>query len=111
VSDWDASSAKMDEDVDAHLSDTISYSTDEGATFNDIAGFVLPFAEGLALGPIDPSLGSRYRVKVRKSLVAAPDRTHRLRQPKLGAGTFRPSGDDPDEQGRYWIFDIQKVED
>jgi len=110
LSDWDEASAAMDEGVDARLSDTVAYSTDEGATFTNIAAYVLPFAEGLGLNEIDPALGSRWRIKVAKSIVDEPKRTHRLKHHKLGANTvWRPAGDDPDEQGRYWIFDIQKV--
>lgn len=111
MSDWDVASEKMDEDVDARLSDTINYSTDEGASYEEIAGYVLPFAEGLGLGPIDAPLGSRYRVKIRKTLIPEPHRTHRLRHRLLGDATYRPAGSDPDDQGRYWIFDVQKVED
>lgn len=110
MSDWDAASAMMDTDVDARLSDTIAYSIDEGASFDEVAGYILPFAEGLGLGPIDPILGSRYRAKIAKALIPEPDRTHRLRHPKLGDATFRPAGADPDDQGRYWIFDIQAVD-
>lgn len=110
MSDWDEASAQMDADVDARLSDTIAYSSDEGDSWENLPGYILPFAEGLGLGPIDPALGSRFRVKIAKSVVAEPDRTHRLRHAKLGASTWRPAGSDPDDQGRYWIFDIQQVE-
>ena len=110
MSDWDVAAPAMDEAIDERLSDTIAYSTDEGATYDDIAGYVLPFAEGLGLNEIDSPLGARWRVKVRKTLVDEPSRTHRLKHPKLGVDTvWRPAGEDPDDQGRYWIFDIQKV--
>lgn len=111
MSDWDAASTKMDEDVDAHLSDTILYSTSAGV-FEEIPGYILPFAEGLALGPVDGALGSRWRVKIAKAHIEEPSRNHRLRHPKLGDdAVWRPAGENPDDQGRYWIFDIQKVDD
>ena len=109
MSDWDNYSALMDEEVDARLADTIPY--DSGAGFVDIPGYVIPFGEGLGLDGLDPSLGTRWRVKVRKSLVPDPSRDHRLTHHKLGAGIWRPSGEDPEDQGRYWIFDIQKASD
>lgn len=108
MSKWDEAAAKMDAAVDEHLSDTISYALD-GATFVDMPGYVVVFSEGLGLGEIDPTLGSRNRVKIAKSLVPEVLLTHRLRHEKLGAGTFRPAGENPDEQGRYWIFDVQET--
>ena len=108
MSDWDAASAKMDSLVDDRLADTIRYATD-GIPFEDVAGYVIPYTEGLALGEIDPSLGSRYRVKIAKAVMPEILQRHRLKHPKLGADTWRPAGEDPDEQGRYWIFDIQKA--
>ena len=108
MSDWDTHSAVMDEVVDERLGDTISYSLD-GVTFTDLKGFVLPFGESIGLDGIDPTLGTRWRGKIRKTLVAEPLGSHRLRHPKLGADTWRPAADDPENQGRYWLFDIQKV--
>lgn len=109
MSDWETASAKMDQEVDARLADTISYSTDGGATFVPTPGFILPFTESFGLGGIDAPLGSRMRVKIAKAILAAPLPTHRLTHPLLGADTWKPAGEDPDQQGRYWIFDIQKV--
>jgi len=100
----------MDASVDARLADTISYSPNGGATYVDMLGYVLPFSQGLGLDELDPTLGSRWRVKLAKALVPLPARTHRLQHPKLGVGTtWRPAGNDPEDQGRYWIFDIQKA--
>jgi hypothetical protein len=110
MSDWDDAAAAMDAEVDARLGDTISYALD-GVNFVDMPGFVLPAVEGIGLNELDPALGHRWRVKISKALVAEPLRTHRLSHPKLGVDTYRPAGDDPDDQGRYWIFDIQKVDD
>lgn len=110
MSDWDTASSKMDIAVDERLGDTISYSTDSGVTFTDLPGFVLFFTEGFGLNSLDSALGSRPRVKIRKDLIGEVNpRTHRLRHPRLGADTYRPGNDDPDDQGRYVIFDIQKV--
>ena len=111
MSDWDQVSGKMDSAVDARLSDTVSYSPngDGGDPFVDIPAFVLPFTEGLNLGELDPTLGTRWRIKVAKDVVPEVLRRQHYRHHKLGAATWRPSGENPEEQGRYWIFDIQKV--
>lgn len=114
ISDWDALAARMDGLVDQKLGDRISYSTDGGATFPVIAGFVIFNNEPLSF-PLqtDELLGSILRLKVNKSLLAYPDPAHRIRHELLtdryGAATFQPAGTDPEEQGRYWLFDIQKV--
>lgn len=109
---WDEISARMDEDVDAHVADTIAYSTD-GTAFTNIPGFVLFEGEGLE-GAFEGALQTSPRVKIRASLLPAggPVRSHRLKATRLPGGAnviYRPSTDKPDEQGRYIIFDVQKV--
>lgn len=108
MSDWDSASARLDDAVDERLADTISYSVD-GATFADLPGYVLPATVGIGFGELDPGLGTRWRIKIRQSLIPLPTRDHRLTHPMLGADVWRPAGEEPEEQGRYWIFDIQKA--
>lgn len=107
---WDDLAAQMDLVVDNGLGDTIQLALN-GLTFVDVQGFVLPFAASEGLGAFDETLGSRIRVKLAKAIVGEeePSRAIRLRSAKLGSSTWRPAGSHPDDQGRYWIFDIQKV--
>ena len=111
MSDWDRVSGNMDAQIDARLADTVAFSPDGDADepFVDIAAFVLPYPEGLNLGELDPTLGARWRIKVAKANVPEILAQQHYRHHKLGDATWRPAGEDPDDQGRYWIFDIQKV--
>ena len=107
--DWDQASELMDDQVDETLGDTISYAAN-GVSFSDIKGFVLFFGEPPVLDGIDEIMGSRPRVKIARSKVPYPDPSHRLRCAKrLGAHTFKPAGALPAEQGRYYIFDLEKA--
>lgn len=107
ASNWDQLSAQMDGIVDAGVGDDISY--DAGAGPVAIKGFVIPTVEPGGLDAFDDKLGSRPRVKVAKATVPVVSSSHRLTAPLLGSGSFRPANSDPEEQGRYWIFDVQKV--
>ncbi len=105
MSDWDRNSALMDEAIDERLGDVISYSAN-GVVFDDIKGYVLfpEFASGA--GPIDEAFDARPQIKIARSKLPYPDPSHRLRAEKLGPGLFRPTGSVPQNQGRYWLFDI-----
>lgn len=108
---WDQYFDKLDSAVDAHVGDTIDYSI--SGKFVKVQGFVVTAAEPQrGEGDyLDNILGVKKRVKLNKSLGILPSGSHRLRHPQLGAGTWRPLGveDDEETQGRYWIFDVQKV--
>jgi hypothetical protein len=116
-SPWDALSARMDADVDDGVGDRILYSTDGSDPVAVLPGFVLfdsETGEGLTRSSfglqLDETLGSRNRIKIRADLIGgAPQRNHRIRHPKLGNFLWQPAGSDPETQGRYVIFDIQKV--
>lgn len=105
---WDQAAALLDAKVDEYLGDDIDYAAN-GVTFAPIKGFVLLNMASLGLESIDEIVGSRNRVKIAKAVLPRPERTHRLRHPRLGSGTFRPAGTVPEEQGRYWLFDVEKV--
>lgn len=111
MADWSELSADLDEAVDSLLGDTLSVSTNAGATWRDVQGFVLPVGHSLNVGSIDEPLGSRPRIKLKRDLFAngIPPRTLRIKHATLGADTYRPAGSEPQEQGRYVIFDVQKV--
>lgn len=105
---WDQASAAMDEQIDARLGDTISYAAN-GVTFVDLKGYVLFEEAPLGLEAIDEIMGSRPRIKISKAVVPCPEPVHRLRSAKLGAETYRPAGSAPENQGRYWIFDVERI--
>ena len=110
--DWESASPIMDGKVDQILGDTFSVSLDGGQTYEPRKGFYLPVSAGGGFSPYDENLGSKPRVKMSKDILGdtPPDRRYvRLRYAKLGDATYCPGGAEPDEQGRYWIFDIQKV--
>lgn len=105
---WADYAAKLDAGVDSYLGDTISYSRAGGA-FEDVQGFVILAGDVPELGvtQID-SIREVDRVKLNAAL-GKPADADRLRHSKLGAGTFKPTNAEPSVQGRYWIFELQKV--
>lgn len=105
---WDSAAAAMDAEVDARLGDTISYAAN-GVTFVDVSGFVLFTDVPLGLDASDEIFDARPRVKLAKAVVPYPDPQHRLRSTKLGEATYRPAGSLPQEQGRYWLFDVERI--
>ena len=111
--DWDSASAQMDDAVDARLGDTIQLSIDGGNTFLPVKGYYLPYAAGGGLEIYDEPLGQKPRFKLQVKHFPGGRQPSfdydRMRCAKAGPFTFRPSGSAPDEQGRYFIFDIQKV--
>jgi len=110
---WDDLAARMDEKVDEHLGDAIYISFDQGATYDEVKGFYTPTVGGQGLEGFDEILGSRPRLKLRKTLFPGErEPSHemdRFRSAKMGAFVYRPSGSNPDEQGRYFIFDVQRA--
>jgi hypothetical protein len=107
-SPWDQFADILDATVDDKLGDRIEYAAN-GVNFVPIAGFVKTANANLDLSPIDEMTDSRPRVKIAKALVPYPDPAHRLRHPRLGQGTFRPASTLPDDEGRYWIFDVERI--
>lgn len=107
---WDRWSGTLDTAVDGILGDTIAFA-DDGMTFVDVQGFVIT-VEGRpgGLDEYDSALGSRNRVKMSRAIIGEPHPRQRLMHAKLGEGRFQPGGDAPDEDGRYYIFDVQKAE-
>jgi hypothetical protein len=96
--------------VDEYLGDTIALSTDGGVTFTDILGFILMNGQAVTGFSELDAINFRPRFKVRKTNLLDPKVNWRLRCPKLlGAGNWRMSGETIDEQGRYWVLDIQKA--
>jgi hypothetical protein len=107
-SDWDALIGKVDAIVDDRVGDRISYSIG-GAPATMLPGFVITVNAPRNLEDFDEILGTAKRVKIAKRLVPKPNLEVRVEHPKLGAGKFRPIGDEPDEDDRYWLFDVQKA--
>jgi hypothetical protein len=107
---WDAAAAKMDAAVDSMLGDALQVRLAGAPAFVAMQGFVVDDSEPQAFDTaLDETLGTRKRVKIAKALMPVPSRNHRIQHPRLGPGTFAPAGSDPQSQGRYWIFDVQKV--
>lgn len=105
---WDEFSLTMDQEVDDRLGDAIDYAAN-GVTFVAIKGFVqfTPAPDGL--DATDEIFDVRPRVKIAKAIVPYPDPQHRLRAARLGNATYRPAGSVPENQGRYWVFDVERV--
>jgi hypothetical protein len=101
----------MDASVDSVLGDSIRFSSDGGSTWSTQSGFVLSAAMTGGIVGMDEPLGGRMRVKMARDLFTdgLPGRSVRLEHARLGTGTFRPAGGEPEEQGRYILFDVQKV--
>jgi hypothetical protein len=109
---WDDLAAKMDADVDTVLGDTILFSADAGSSWSSENGFVLSASMTNGIIGMDEPLGARMRVKMARDLFGAsglPGRSVRLQHARLGQGTYRPAGGEPEEQGRYILFDVQRV--
>jgi len=111
---WDQLAARMDEQVDERLGEVIFISLDGGETYTSVKGFYTPVATGLGgLQGFDEPLGSRPRLKLRKTHFPGEREpsfeTDRFRCAKMGAFVYRPSGSQPDEQGRYFLFDVQRA--
>lgn len=109
---WEDLAARMDAAVDSAVGDSIRFSTDAGATWSTQNGFVLSAAMTGGIIGMDEPLGGRMRVKLPRSLFGddgVPSRSVRLEHVRLGPGTYRPAGGEPEEQGRYILFDVQKV--
>lgn len=107
---WERASSTMHDAYDEILGDRVEYSTDSGSTFAVISATVIDNVDGeTSLEALDEDFAVRKRVKVRKAIVELPALTHRIRHPKLGAGTFRPTNSVPQTEGNYWLFDVQKV--
>ncbi len=108
---WEDLAAQMDSTVDDVLGDGIRFSNDSGATWTTQQGFVLSASLTNGIIGMDEPLGAKMRVKMARDLFPSgvPGRTVRLQHSRLGAGTYRPAGGEPEEQGRYILFDVQKV--
>lgn len=107
--DFEELEAAMHEEVDDTLGDVILLKVPP-ADFVPVKGFVLK-----SDAPFDPTstidpLGQVTRVKLRKELCPAPDRSVRFQSAKLGPGTFMIAGD-PDDGASHWLFDIQLAEE
>ena len=107
--DYAAFAARMDAEVDTRLGDPISYSI-AGGPFVMIQGFVTDAdpGEDYSASSIDP-LPRRKRVKIARAVVAKPDKVDRLTADLLGPGVFRPRNGKPRIDGRYFIFDVERV--
>ena len=108
---WEDLAAQMDSVVDGTLGDSIRFSNDAGATWSNQKGFVLSASMTNGIIGMDEPLGAAMRVKMARDLfpTGVPARTVRLSHARLGPDTFRPAGGEPEEQGRYILFDVQKV--
>jgi hypothetical protein len=106
---WDELSARMDAKVDDRLGDTIEVSADAGTSWVARKGFALNMAAGLSLDGIDEIMASRPRIKISKLYVPALTRIYRFRTPKWPGIVFCPGSSEPDDDGRYLIFDVQKA--
>lgn len=109
---WSDLAPQMDAIVDETLGDSIRYRASSSAAWTTVQGFVLPSSITSGIIGMDEPLGGRMRVKLPRSLfgdTGVPSRDVRLEHTLLGVGTFRPAGGETEDQGRYVLFDVQKV--
>jgi hypothetical protein len=110
---WEAAAARMDAAVDTYLGDTILVQMGGGEfdPFVPMKAFVIDVdaSQPTDFDPIDEPLGNRKRIKIAKGTMPVVSVNHRIKHPRLGEGVYRPSGALPENQGRYWLFDVQKV--
>lgn len=106
---WAVASARMNTAVDDIVGDRVMYSLD-GVAFTQMPAFAIDVVNGEdAATGLDDDFAVRKRVKISKALVPEVTLSHRIRHPRLGAGTFRPTNSVPQTEGEYWLFDVQKV--
>lgn len=105
----------MDAQVDRHLGDSITYIVagvplESAPGVPTIPGFVnLVNADGSSAGTlqgVDPQ-EHRWTCKVHKRFLPdGPDIRHRIQHGRLPA-VMRPATDTIDDDGSYWLFDLQ----
>jgi hypothetical protein len=114
---WSKAAAIMDNAVDGVTGDRIRYRhggvwlgpADMPEASRVIPAFVINVGAARSIDEFDETLGNRWRVKVAVTLLDHPHPTDRLEHPNLGPGLFMPGGSDPENDGRYWLFDVQKA--
>lgn len=107
----------MDAAVDSGVGDRVRYwhngkwlgVAPVGYTDPVVEAFVIIAAAPVNLDGIDEILGNRKRIKISREYVDEPLRSDRIAHPLLGEGWFRPAGGQPETEGRYVIFDVQKA--
>lgn len=110
--DWAEQMADVDASVDAELGDEFEFAAD-GASFVTLHGFVFPPGSEAQIdfSPVDPISG-KPRLKVAKSVIATPSKTHRFRIPQLAdpdVTKWRPENWESTTASRYWLIDLQKA--
>ena len=112
---WARAARVLDTAVDSVVGDRLRYRhrgvwlgpLDVAEPERVVEGFVLINAGSLNTDEIDETLGHRRRVKISIALVDDPIQSDRIQHPMLGPGWFCPAGATPENDGRYWIFDVQ----
>lgn len=102
----------MDARVDADLGDSISYRT--GAALPPLESApgkpTIPAFLILRNSEVDLGRPPIWTCKVHRSfLPGLPATTHRIDHPKLDGVTYRPATDTLDDDGDYYLFDLQKA--
>ena len=109
--DFDDAVEIVDQKADERLGNSVEYSTDAGGTYPVIKAYVIVAAEAMdgngEFGNLDP-INHGDRLKVKKTIVPVPDKSHIVRHPKLPA-PMRPENWQSVEGGRYWMIDLQKA--
>lgn len=104
----------LDDMVDDTLGDSIEVKLSVGAWTPRTAFIIEETAgldtQGFQITELDP-LRQRQRIKIRKDYVPTVDQSVRFRAARLGGSSalWRPSGDMPQQEGRYWLIDIQRA--
>jgi hypothetical protein len=114
VRGFDELKARMDADVDTGVGNTILYRLTEASPALEwpagspgIPGFIQLKNQDPALGMISPHQ-HRWFCKVHKRFLPdGPNIRNRIDHPNLGGVTHRPASDTIDDDGDYYLFDLQ----
>lgn len=96
--------------VDAHLGDPVWYRAEGSSRYVKVPGFFLNEAKG----GYDPELDDitrREQLKISQQHVPEVRRGDRIKRSMESPVTYQPENANPEEDGRYWIFNIQRVTD
>lgn len=104
--------ARLDDSVDDVLGDSIEVRHGVGPWVPRMAFIQFDVAgssnQGFGIDEID-SLRTRTRLKIRQTHIPTPSTAVTIRATGKLAGIWRLSGDIPEQEGRYWLLDIQKA--
>lgn len=99
---------EADKMVDDYLGDSIWYKRDGETEFTKISGF-FPLAEPGGYEPSIDDIAVRTLCKIQIALIPEIKRGDRLKRGETDPIVYQPILASLTQEGRYWLFNIQKV--